>query len=201
MSEEEKHKKIRNGNRYVQEEEGTGVFARDIDRLFLEYTNLRMSLYNRYRTKFSRKETQRELMSYIDEEFIKLVKEYDINGPIDFPGYIKTKLTARVSRGFVQRKFRDKDREFIPSEENAIKEMLKAENNLESLEMQELLRHIFKEDSITERDQDIIKGWLEYQTNAEIIERVSEEHDTTKSSIRKRMRTLKEEVKEKIESY
>ena len=108
---EKEQSMIRNGNRYVREQEGTGVFVRDVDRLYVQYTNLRHKVYNSYKDNFSDEATQQELKSYIDEQFVKLTKEYEINGDIDFPGYIKRMLNQRVRGTILKNKFRDNNRE------------------------------------------------------------------------------------------
>lgn len=198
-----KNDKIRNGNRYVSEESGKGVFARDVDRLFHEYTNLRMSLYNKHKNSFTNQETKNELMSYIDEQFIKLVKEYEINSPIDFPGYVKTKLSARVSQGFVRGRYRDKSREVILRGEHSLQDMIEQEgvNNLESIEMNDLLNHIFGGLELSESEEDIVRGWLLYETDKKIVDYITETYGETNASVRENMRKLRKEVKVKIEEY
>lgn len=48
-----------------------------------------------------------DLRAYIDTEFTRLVLEYDVNGPIDFPGYIYKKLGKRVIGTHLSRRSRD----------------------------------------------------------------------------------------------
>src|SRR5690606_39735877 len=63
-----------------------------------------------YAGSFADDATRRELRSYIDEQFVKLVKEYDINNPVDFPGYIDKKLKLRVKQTFIKNQFRSEER-------------------------------------------------------------------------------------------
>src|SRR5699024_6887267 len=167
---DKENEKINNGNRFIKNTtETTGVFLRDVDKLMHQYTNLRLSVYSQYKeylpdpvsqeelksyideqymrlvkeydingtvdfpwdikTKLSmrvysqhkadRPDTvsQEELKSYTDEQFIRLVKEYDINGPVDFPGYIKTKSNYRVRHSYIKGEYRDRHRIFVPKNE------------------------------------------------------------------------------------
>ncbi|MGI4630682.1 hypothetical protein ACR2YW_28040, partial [Klebsiella pneumoniae] len=96
-------KKANNGNRYVIDIDGIPVdFERDLDSLLNRYKNLRWSLYHRYAGILSNDFERQELREYIDEQFIKLVKEYNIRSKVDFPGYIKAKLTLRVQNSYVK---------------------------------------------------------------------------------------------------
>lgn len=111
---EREKENLLNGNRFVQNTgEETGVFLRDVDKLFHQYHNLRVSLYNTYKGYMPDAVSQTELMSYIDEQFIRLVKEYSINSEVDFPGYCKIKLTNRVKHSFLKSHFRDRQRVFV----------------------------------------------------------------------------------------
>lgn len=180
-----------------------GTYARDADRLFEKYTNLRMSLYNKYQGNFRNQETKNELMSYIDEQFVKLVKEYDINSPVDFPGYVKNKLTARVAYGFVRRKHRDRNREVIMRKEGTIQEILEQEGSgsYQQLEMQDLMNHLFEEEGLTDMSWDILKGWIKYDTERAITEEVAREYGETYAAVDREKSRLKEIVKKNLETY
>jgi len=65
-----------NGNRFLTNTDAhTGVFLRDVDKLFVQYKNLRMSVYNQYKGYLPDAATRAELWSYISEQFVRLVKE------------------------------------------------------------------------------------------------------------------------------
>lgn len=180
-----------------------GQYARDADRLYEEYTNLRMSLYNKYQNNFRNQETKNELMSYIDEQFVKLVKEYDINSPVDFPGYIKTKLTARVSYGFIRRKYRDKNREVIMREEGTLQQLMEHEEpeTYSRLNMQDLLEHLFEEEEMYDMSWDILEGWMEYDTEREITVSVADKYDTTYAAVDREKDRIRGIVEKNIETY
>ena len=98
-------------------------YNRDVEELFKDYEPLRKVIWAKNKYKFLKEEGSfsyshsqsgytynyadlDDLKSYIDTEFVRLVKEYDINGPIDFPGYISSKLTKRVIGTHMQRRAR-----------------------------------------------------------------------------------------------
>lgn len=198
------NKRIRNGNRFIYEpEDGSGVFARDVDRLFVEYANLRNKLYHKYKVNFNNEATRKELKSYIDEQFVKLVKEYDINNPVDFPGYVKKKLYARVSQAFVRGKQRVYGREILTSEENAIEETTEDINlNIHSdLEMQDLLSYIFKNVTLSDCEKDIVRGWLNYESDTSLKDQLSTKYNINPSDVASDIKQLKILVKNKIDEY
>lgn len=97
------------------------MFNRDIAFLYQQYKPLRESIASKNKYKFLKDNTRGyttssqsyddagydDLQGYIDTEFVRLVKEYDINGPIDFPGYIANKLGKRVLGTHLSRRSRD----------------------------------------------------------------------------------------------
>ena len=201
---EKESKKIRNGNRYVLDHSGKGVFARDTDRLFIEYTNLRKKLYNKHKDSFPDSATRAELKSYIDEQFIKVVKEYEINSAVDFPGYIKKKLPLRVRESFMHGKFKEKGREILTKEENDIEEMLESMETYEELNVDDLdLRDfVFSNGKFTDMEVDIINFWLEgKQTDAGIIRAMIAMYDCNKREVERAMEELRTYVKNKIQAY
>lgn len=180
-----------------------GAYARDADRLYEEYTNLRMSLYNKYQGNFRNQETKNELMSYIDEQFVKLVKEYDINSPVDFPGYVKTKLTARVAYSFVRGKHRDNNREVIMREEGTLQQLLEQDGISEyhRLDMEDLLNHLFGSEDMSEASWDILAGWMEYKTEREITVEVAERYGETYAYVDREKDRIKALIKKNLETY
>lgn len=201
---EKESTKIRNGNRYVLDSSGKGVFARDTDRLFIEYTNLRKKIYNRHKDSFSDYATKAELRSYIDEQFIKLVKEYEINSPVDFPGYIKKKLPLRVRESFMHGKFKDKGREILTKEDSDIEEMLESveiynELTLEDIDLRDF---VFATGDFSDMEVDVINLWLEEKlTDAAIVRKLVAEYKCNKREVERTMEELRIYVKNKITAY
>lgn len=191
-------------NRYVDDHTSKVTFRRDVDRLFLEYTNLRMYLYNTYRSNFTNYETQQELLSYINEQFVKLTKEYDIHGPVDFPGYIKTKLTLRVRQVFVNNHFRDKARESVPRDENFIENILEADTAVEgtSIDDYDFLNYVFRNVKLNDLETFIIDKWLGPPiTNVQLIREAVEKFGYSKGEVTKEICELKEFIRGRVKAY
>lgn len=161
----EEEKQIRNGNRFMTETTGRGVFPRDVDKLLIKYSNLRRKVYSTFERSFPDEATRKELKSYIDEQFIKLTKEYDINGAVDFPGYIKKSLNLRVKHGFVGGRYRDNGREKLGVEDGEVENMLKEDiHSLQDIDDKELMNYILSGAELNPLQMDILKELLENQT-------------------------------------
>lgn len=89
---------------------------RDVEALYKQYSKLRHKLLRDEKSRFAYKDSLTgkvvydkakvdDLKSYIDYQFIKLVKEYDPNSPVDFPAYITTKLKLRTKHSYIKRYF------------------------------------------------------------------------------------------------
>lgn len=200
---EKEAQKIRNGNRYIEDTSGNGVFARDPERLLKEYTNLRKKLYSTYAGSFADDATRRELRSYIDEQFVKLVKEYDINNPVDFPGYIDKKLKLRVKQTFIKNQFRDKKRERLTGSDNGVELLMDAyEYDEMDLDDVGILDSIFSGVSFSEEELFIINSWVTTsQTDKMLTQNLMEEFAMTKREADVLIKGMKEFVTFKLEEY
>lgn len=199
---------ILNGNRYlVNTNEATGVFLRDVDKLMHQYRNLRMSVYNQFKEYMPDPISQSELRSYIDEQFVRLVKEYDINGPVDFPGYIKTKLTYRVKHSYIKGEYRDRQRVFVPRNEFDVSNLI--ERNPvrdEELDYYEALEYALNNVKLTELEKEILFCILQEMTVAQIESKVKKSHTrerlssaTIRETIEEMQIFLKTKLKESLE--
>ena len=92
------------------------MWPRDPEVLLEDYEKLRYKIYKQELPRFAYLDEQTckvvynqaeadDLQSYIDYQFIKLVKEYDPTSGVDFPGYIKSKLPLRVKHSYIKRKY------------------------------------------------------------------------------------------------
>ena len=197
--------KIRNGNRFVEEsEDGRGVFSRDVDRLFLEYTNLRKKIYTTQKYKFPDEATRRELESYIDEQFVKLVKEYDINSPVDFPGYIKTKLNLRVKQVFVKGRYRDQDREQLTSNDWDIENML-ADEQLQAYHKErhnEMLSYLIADTNLTDVQKGILNVWLSHPlSQTKVTTEIVNQFGLSRKEASKEINELKEYLGYRLKDF
>jgi len=69
---------------------------RDVNKLFEDYKPLRLSLYKRYHPMLNDKEDKADLLSQIDNLFVRLVFEWDPRRGVDLPYYLKRMLSLRV---------------------------------------------------------------------------------------------------------
>lgn len=192
---------IRTGNRFVTEIGGsTGVFPRDIDALFVQYANLRNKVYSDYSSMYNDQATKEELRSYIDEEFIKLCKEYEINGEVDFPYYIKHKLIARVRGTFNSSVIRMRTREPLGATEGEVENML--DDNIsvyDTIDYQELVSSIIEGVELTPLEQDVLETMIMGEwTVKQIVADNVDKHNVTRKQVQEAIADIKELVAHKL---
>ncbi|APZ82592.1 RNA polymerase sigma factor [Bacillus phage vB_BsuM-Goe3] len=181
---EKEQEQILNGNRFmVNTSESRGVFLRDVDKLMHQYRNLRLSVYNQFKGDLPDPVSQEELRSYIDEQFVRLVKEYDINGPVDFPGYIKTKLTYRVKHSYIKGEYRDRHRVFVTRNDFDVSNLLEKTPLIdEELDYYEVLEYALHDVTLTELEKEVLFYILQEMTDAQIERKIRENHEEEKLS-------------------
>ncbi|AIW03528.1 RNA polymerase sigma factor [Bacillus phage Moonbeam] len=194
---------ILNGNRFiVNTDESTGTFVRDVDKLFHQYRNLRVSLYNDYKDYLPDHATQEELMSYIDEQFIRLVKEFVPNTVIDFPGYVKSKLINRVKHSFIRSNFRNRKRIFLPKHDFDVTNLI--DNNPiqdEQLDFYETLEYVLQDVKLTELERDILFLMLQELTDAEIEREIRKKYRRsmlTNADIRETLKEMQAFIRDRL---
>lgn len=191
---EREQEQILNGNRFlVNTDEATGVFLRDVDKLIHQYRNLRLSVYNQYKDYLPDPISQGELRSYIDEQFIRLVKEYDINGPVDFPGYIKTKLNYRVKHSYIKGEYRDRQRVFVPKNDFDVSNLIERSPMMdEELDYYAALEYALSDVELTHLEKEILFLLLQEMTDSQIEKQIRKDHPNEKISSATIRDTLKE---------
>jgi hypothetical protein len=190
---EKEQELILNGNRFmVNTDEVTGVFLRDVDKLMHQYRNLRISVWNQYKDYLPDPVSQDELMSYINEQFVRLVKEYDINGPVDFPGYIKTKLNYRVKHSYIKGEYRDRQRVFVPKNDFDVSNLIeRSPSRDEELDYYEVLEYALHDTDLTELEKEVLFYMLQEMTDAQIERKVKANHPNERISSATIRETLK----------
>lgn len=195
--------KKNNGNRYVIDSDGIPIdFERDIDKLLNKYKNLRWSLYHKYAGILSNEAEREDLREYIDEQFIKLVKEYDIHSKVDFPGYIKAKLTLRVRNSYIKKNKKYKSTELIGKKESTVESLTEALTT--GIEESELIRYVFDDVEFTELQSILLKELLmneDMEDEKYIVNKVSEYTQIKRKDVAKELSELKDYVKFKINAY
>lgn len=161
---------ILNGIGNVRDTEGETIpFLRDTDRLFKQYENLRLRLFKDFNIYFDTQQEKDELRAYIDETFIKLVKEYTIHGNIDFQGYIKMKLTARVEHSFRDKVLKEKYREFTTRDEGFIESQLNKDSRLGINSDLGLIEELVEGVEMTPLESSIFKHLIQEDTQKETV--------------------------------
>ena len=192
---------IRTGNRFVTELGGsTGVFPRDIDTLFIQYANLRNKIYSDYSHMYNDSATKEELRSYIDEEFIKLCKEYEINGEVDFPYYIKSKLIARVRGTFNSSVIRMRNREPLGATDGEVENMLDDSVSVyNTLDYQELVSSVVEGVDLTPLEQDVLETMVTGDwTVKQLVEDNTVKHNVSRKQVQEAIADIKELVAHKL---
>jgi len=191
---DKEQEQILNGNRFmVNTDENKGVFLRDVDKLMHQYRNLRMSVYSQYKDYLPDPVSQEELMSYINEQFVRLVKEYDINGPVDFPGYIKTKLNYRVKNSYIKGEYRDRQRVFVPKNDFDVSNLLEKQMiQDEELDYYETLEYALQDVKLSELEKEILYYMMQELTDAQIERKIKSNHPKNTYSSAVIRDTLKE---------
>lgn len=198
-------------NRFVIDNSGNKpYFQRDIDNLYLEYTNLRQRLYHKYKHYFNKQADMEELQSYIDEQFVKLVKEYDITSNVDFPGYIKIKLEQRVKGVFRKNKMRDNDREFLTRKESIIEDLMNSTREDETqpkytVEDNDFLDYLTYGVSLSEPEQYLMDTWLNSTrgkvSDKKLVNGLKQNYDLTSKEAQETIYTMRQFLKERINNY
>jgi hypothetical protein len=186
----------------VNTNEATGVFLRDTDKLFHQYRNLRVSVFNSYKGYLPDRASQEELMSYIDEQFVKLIKEYDLQSPVDFPGYVKNKLENRVKHSFVRAEYRNRQRIFIPRNDFDVTNLMER-NPLadEQLDYYETLQYVLQDVKMTHMERDMLFFMLQELNDTEIEKRIREKYTRehlSSSYIRDTLKEVQDFVKSRL---
>lgn len=133
--------------------------SRDVDTLYERYQPLRLALYRDYHSYLPNKASKEDLVSFINEQFVRLCYEFDVAGDMDFAGYIKTMLTLRVKHSFVDKEYRTRTKEPVGVEDDIrlqASETGVADEEFEKLRS-EFVDMIMHNANLTDFDKEIIQ--------------------------------------------
>lgn len=194
---------MNNGNRYVIDTEGVQHdLDRDIDKLMHNYRNLRYALYYRYASQMDNYVKKEELLEYINEQFIKLVKEYNIQSEVDFPYYIKSKLTMRVRNSYVK-KNKDRDANVVFGNDNDTLETI-IESSDSDLGMQDLLGYLFDGVEFTEIENELLTEIFTNKENVDdpiIVSNVASRMEVPRKDVTRTLTELKDFIRFKLYAH
>lgn len=152
-------------------------YPRDLSTMYKQYKHLREHIgkeeYERFIYHYANhtvvdKAKIDDLDSYINYEFIKLVQEYDPTSPVDFPGYIKSKLTLRTKHSYLKSYFKQMYRESLTSTGEFSKEYENLPVPESSTELPPELYSKLTDNSLSALDRLIIECWSEGLINKQI---------------------------------
>lgn len=194
---------MNNGNRYVIDTEGVKHdLNRDIDKLMHNYRNLRYALYYRYSNHMDNYVKKEELLEYINEQFIKLVKEYNIHSEVDFPYYIKSKLTMRVRNSYVK-KNKDRDANVVFGNDNDTLETI-IESNGSELGMSDLVSYLFEGIEFTDIENELLLQILTNDENIDdpnIVSNVAHKLKEPRKEVTRSLTELKDFIRFKLSAH
>lgn len=194
---------MNNGNRYVIDTEGIQQdLDRDIDKLMHNYKNLRYALYYRYASQMDNYVKKEELLEYINEQFIKLVKEYNIQSEVDFPYYIKSKLTMRVRNSYVK-KNKDREANVVFGNENDTLETI-IESSSSELGMSDLLGYLFDGVEFTEIENELLTEIFTNDENVDdpiIVSNVASRMEVPRKDVTRTLTELKDFIRFKLYAH
>lgn len=152
-------------------------YPRDLSTMYKQYKHLREHIgkeeYGRFIHHYANytvvdKAKIDDLDSYINYEFIKLVQEYDPTSPVDFPGYIKSKLTLRTKHSYLKSYFKHMYRESLTSTGVFSKEYENLPTPENLTELPPKLYSKLTDNSLSDLDKLIIECWSEGLTTKQI---------------------------------
>ncbi|AOZ62065.1 sigma factor [Bacillus phage QCM8] len=200
---EKEQEQLWNGNRFlVNTDESTGVFLRDVDKLLHQYANLRNSIYNQYKVYLADPISQDELKSYIDEQFIRLVKEYDIGSDVDFPGYIKIKLHYRVKNSYIKSVYRDSQRVFVTRNAFDVSHLIEQNpSNDEELDYYAALEYALKGVELDDMEKQVLFYIIQELSDVQIEQHIRDNNPNEKISsslVRSKIKSMQTFLKTKL---
>lgn len=178
------------------------IKPRDVDALFVQYKNLINHIYQQEASRFVYgsgsskyvdKMKQDDLYGYIVSEFVKLVKEYDAHSPVDFPLYIKEKLTLRTKHSYLKKLFKDWDREALGTKSYDVETMFEESLDEQDFKTQYDDSPLIDSLANTPLEKLVLTLWVERDAkNSEIVDIVTKKFPkVTKKEVESTITQLK----------
>ena len=166
------------------------------------YKNLRYALYYRFANQMDSYVKKEELLEYINEQFIKLVKEYNIHSEVDFPYYIKSKLTMRVRNSYVK-KNRDRDSNVVFGNDDDTLETI-IESSDSDLYMNDLVSYLFDGVDFTEVESELLHEIFTNDENVDdpiIVSTVASRMEVPRKDVTRTLTELKDFIRFKLHAH
>lgn len=143
------------GSRYAPVNSGQ-EFTRDVDALFVKFAPLRKSIQHKLTMSVPSEADREDLISFINEQFVKLVKEYDPSSGVDFPGYITKMLTMRTKYLYVRPVNREHEREAQTTDEEILSALDETDIAMEEEGISDIIDHVASKLHLTEDDRAVM---------------------------------------------
>lgn len=171
------------GSRYTPSGSNT-EYSRDVDRLYVLYKPLRLAVYKDVASWLGNEVDKEDLTSFINEHFVRLVKEYDPTSNVDFPGYIKKMLTLRAKHSFTSTLRRLNDKEDSVGGQDALLSYISIDNTDNSVNSDEEIvneyfskfyHYVVESAGLEELDRKVLRLILTEHTNKYIAQYLQDE--------------------------
>lgn len=194
------------GSRYTPSGSET-VYARDVDVLWRLYNPLRRSIYKKVASKLNNESDKEDLISYINEHFVRLVKEYDVSSEVDFPGYVKTLLTFRTTSSFISGIAKVYNKEESIGIQDELDAQMHDENGIDIDEedvmsyYDEFLQYVMANYSFTDMELSIMEHILVDDRSLAIAREIREEYGITQKEALVNIDDLRNRLKEYVQEF
>lgn len=168
-------------------------FSRDVDKLFVQFANLRKSLYRRLSKSVPSDADRDDLISYINETFVKLTKEYDPTSGVDFPGYIYKMLTMRTKALYVRPTNREHERQIATEDEELLGQLEGgAEDEVLEEDLEHLIKFVSSKVHLDDDDKYIMTLIADGLTDVKISRILAEQYEITPAEAKEKLADIKE---------
>lgn len=194
------------GSRYTPSG-SDNIYARDVDILWKMYNPLRRSIYKRVASKLSNESDKEDLISYINEHFVRLVKEYDVASEVDFPGYVKTLLTFRTTSSFISGIAKVYNKEESIGIQEELDAQLHDENGVDIDEEEvmeyydDFLKFVMERYPFTDMELSILEHIMVDDRSLAIARDIREEYSISQKEALASVESLRERLKKYVEEY
>ena len=184
-------------------------YARDIDRLYVMYKPLRLAVYKEVSSWLTSEQDKADLTSFINEHFVRLVKEYDPTSNVDFPGYIKKMLTLRAKHSFTSNLRRYSTKEDTVGTQEDMLEFLSVDSSSDVGEPEEAVYDYFnrfqeyveEQVGLTPLQRDALKLLLTEHSTKYVNTYLADKYDEDYREVSKAVALFKETLRPLIDSF
>ena len=189
------------GSRYSTIGDDTEL-ARDVDTLYDKYMPLRKKIAGMLSGRLNRQVDKDDLISFVNEHFVRLVKEYDPTSNVDFPGYISIMLPLRARASFMGSLDRVYSRENTTDGDEDVLSFLDNSSNRENLEsIKGLLEYITSSVDLNETEYVILEGMLEGKRITKLEDDAIISSGISRSDAKALISEVKQAIRSIVETY